>query len=182
VFNLIYQAIVILPAIFSLITAARLARVIGSSESKRGSFNLESFGNGNHHSQALKTTRSSVDSSNKASERMHPENELNSVGFGAPAYGSVGSTGFGGSPVQGFGGPAGHNQGAGGFGFGSQPGSFGGPSASFGGQSGSFGGQFGSFGGPSESFGGQSGYGGAQGGASGYGSTGGYGENSVSIK
>ena len=181
-FNLIYQAIVILPAIFSLITAARLARVIGSSGSKRGSFNLESFGNGNHHSQALKTTRSSVDSSNKASDRMHPENELNSVGFGAPAYGSVGSTGFGGSPVQGFGGPAGHNQGAGGFGFGSQPGSFGGPSASFGGQSGSFGGQFGSFGGPSGSFGGQSGYGGAQGGASGYGGTGEYGENSVSIK
>jgi hypothetical protein len=137
--------------------AARMT-LIESSGSKKGGFNLESFGYGKHHSHASKTTRSSVDSSRKVRERTHSENELNSAGFGAPAYGSVGAVD--------------HSQGGAG-GFGSQSGFFGGPSASFGGQ-------FGSFSGPSGSFGGQSGYGNAQGGTSGYGSAGGYGENSVS--
>ncbi|XP_046461253.1 keratin, type I cytoskeletal 9-like [Daphnia pulex] len=171
------KAFVILPAIFSLVTAARMNSAMGS---KRGGFSLEPFGHGTHHSHALKTIRSSVDSSGKANERSHPENELDSAGFGAPAYGSVGAAGFG-SPVQGFGGPAGHHQGgASGFGLGSQSGPFGGPSASYNDQSGSIGSPLGSFGGPAAAFGGQSGYGGgAQGGAPGYGAAaGGYGGNS----
>ncbi len=184
----ILQPFALLPFILCFATAARINSYSGSIlKPNRNSYNYEdfvlgSFGYGKHY-DALKTTRSPVDSASKQTLGVQPngqgkstysqlpENEPEGgtgatwsaessgrigqeVEQGAPAYGSVGTVGIG-SSGRSFGVPLGGSQGGG---FAAT--AFGGAAATGFAKSGGFSGhgaQSGSFGSQIGSYGGQSG-------------------------